>query len=72
MIQYTAAPAARLRAPANSLAVTIGLILGTAQPGASAAEPPSADSARLREVVVTATRMLEPLTVEMDAKVPRC
>jgi iron complex outermembrane receptor protein len=67
--------------PAISLAGAIGLVLGTlacpvlaAEPAtepADSASPETGDNPRLREVVVTAPRMLEPLKVEMDAKVPR-
>ena len=63
--------------PATSLSSAISLVLGMAAFPALAAEPgapkaaESSEASKLREVVVTAPRMLEPLTVEMDAKVPR-
>ncbi len=82
MIRSVTAPAAGPRTPmnnenrqANTLAWAISLVLGTAACPALAAEAvgnaTEPGDSRLREVVVTAPRMLEPLTVEMDAKVPR-
>ena len=65
---------------ATSLAGAISLALGAAHPalaGEPAAEvgaisaPEAAETSRAGEVVVTATRMQAPVTVEMDAKVPR-
>ena len=55
----------------------IALLLGAAIPAVGADQGPAdsasepTENARVREVVVTATRMMEPVTVEMDATVPR-
>ena len=72
-------PSARLcnSCPATPLAATIALLLGAAVPVAAADQGPAnaasepGGNARVREIVVTATRMMEPVTVEMDATVPR-
>lgn len=61
----------------SRLATAISLIVaGSFGMTASAADSPetataNSDPSGLREVLVTAPRMLEPLTVEMDATVPR-
>lgn len=87
MIHCEHAHGAGPRAPINptnrrttALTLAIGAVLGMAawpvlaaegdvEPGDAAAT--SVETTRLREVVVTAPRMLAPLTVEMNAKVPR-
>lgn len=72
-------PSARLHNPysASPLAAAIAFLLGSAVPAMGADQNPAnvaaepGENARVREVVVTATRMMEPVTVEMDATVPR-
>ena len=79
-----ASPRARLYSrqwSVTPLAGAISLVLGATACPALAAEPvgesqttpasKAGETTALREVVVTAPRMLKPLTVEMDAKVPR-